>query len=130
MVHDITKNTFIERRDLNKNKILSTLFLCCTTTFIVAYTPNKESNDSASIKKTAVESTTHNNTKERDHLEYDHQEKWEAISGKMQSLINISTNKIEMMGADTGKITLNYGKEMSKVENNVHRIQVTSGGHQ
>lgn len=109
-------------------KILSMLFLCCTTTLIVACTPNKESSDSTSINKETVESPIHTNTKEHDHLDYDHQEKWEAVSGKMQSPINILTNKTEMIDPDTGKITLNYDKEMSKIENNGHSIQVTSGG--
>lgn len=61
-------------------------------------------------------------------INYDKQEDWEFTSGKMQSPINIDSKKVEMMTPDKGEMTLNFGKEITKVEDNGHSIQVTDSG--
>lgn len=61
-------------------------------------------------------------------INYDKQEDWEFASGKMQSPINIDSKKIEMMTPDKGEMILNFGKEITKAEDNGHSIQVTDSG--
>lgn len=61
-------------------------------------------------------------------LNYDDQESWEFTSGKMQSPIDIPINKTEKMTEDMGTIQLEYGTDITNVENNGHSIEVTDGG--
>ncbi|MGX7048995.1 hypothetical protein RU86_GL002191 [Lactococcus piscium] len=61
-------------------------------------------------------------------INYDKQEDWEFASGKMQSPINIDSKKVDIMTPDKGEMTLNFGKKITKAENNGHSIQVTDSG--
>lgn len=63
-----------------------------------------------------------------EHLDYNDQEDWEFTAGKMQSPIDIPASKSEKMTPDSGTIELNYGTDISKVENNGHSIEVTDAG--
>ena len=61
-------------------------------------------------------------------INYDKQEDWEFASGMMQSPINIDSKKVEMLTPDKGEMILNFGKEITKAEDNGHSIQVTDSG--
>lgn len=80
--------------------------------------------------KTSTKSDTTKETvvKKAEHVDYDDQKDWEFSSGKMQSPINIPTNKVKKLTDDFGNITLHYDTKVSKVENNGHSIQVADGG--
>lgn len=70
------------------------------------------------------ESTT---KKEAGHFDYDAQEEWEQVAGKMQSPIDIpASSSVEM--TDKGGITLDYSAKITKAENNGHSIQLTDSG--
>lgn len=62
------------------------------------------------------------------HIDYDHQDEWEFVSGKMQSPIDIPTAGVVPMSPDSGALDLNYSVDIAGVENNGHSIQVTDGG--
>jgi carbonic anhydrase len=68
-------------------------------------------------------------TKHDDHFDYADQKSWVPVSGKMQSPINIQTNKIQKLTPDVGEISLNYQKEQLRIEDNGHSIQVQGSGH-
>lgn len=109
-----------------KKKII--LSLAMSGLLIVATgcaTEKKETSASTSEEKTAQIAEK----KEAEgHLDYNDQKDWEFTAGKMQSPIDIPTSKVESMTEDNGTIKLNYGVDISKVENNGHSIEVTDGG--
>lgn len=61
-------------------------------------------------------------------FDYDHQENWIYSSGNMQSPINIETKVAKKMTSDSGRIIVNYNKNINNAENNGHSIQVTDSG--
>lgn len=109
-----------------KKKALSLLLLSFTALLAVGCSTSKTTSESSEKKEATTESTTHAKTSE--HLDYDDQKDWEFTSGKMQSPIDIVTSKAEAMSPDAGTITLDYGKDITKAENNGHSIQITDGG--
>ncbi|MBO0447651.1 carbonic anhydrase [Enterococcus sp. AZ170] len=109
-----------------KRKTLSLLLLSFTAVLAVGCTSNKSASDASDKKEAKTESTTH--AKKSEHIDYDDQEEWEFSAGKMQSPIDIVTKKAEVMTPDTGTITIDYGKDITKAENNGHSIQITDGG--
>ena len=81
----------------------------------------------ATEKETKAKASTSVKT-HHDAINYDKQEDWEFTSGKMQSPINIDSKKVEMLTPDKGEMILNFGKEITKAEDNGHSIQVTDSG--
>lgn len=109
-----------------KRKALSMLLLSCTALFVVACSPSTTTTNSSEKAGTTAESSKH--AEKSDHIDYDDQEDWEFASGKMQSPIDIPTDKAEKMTPDAGTITLDYSKDITNAENNGHSIQITDGG--
>ncbi|MTD41600.1 carbonic anhydrase family protein [Erwinia sp. CPCC 100877] len=81
---------------------------------------------SCSASSSMVDSTTNSNNDH--HFDYTDQESWQLVTGKMQSPINIQTNKVQKMAPDAGTLVLNYTAEQLPIENNGHSIQVQASG--
>lgn len=99
------------------------MFLSATVLLLVGC-----SSDTSHGKSTKETNGKEKVEKKSDHIDYKDQKNWEFVSGKMQSPINISTEKAQKMTADDGKINLSYKKEITKAENNGHSIQVSAEG--
>lgn len=86
-------------------------------------------NQQAATKTNESSSHTQESTtkKESAHLDYDAQEEWEQVAGKMQSPIDIPASSAKEM-TDQGNITLNYSAKITKAENNGHSIQLADSG--
>lgn len=63
-------------------------------------------------------------------LDYNHQEKWQFISGKSQSPININTKDVVTPVNSLGKIKLYYNNNIVEtIKNNGHSINVDTKGN-
>ena len=109
-----------------KRKGLSLLFLSCTAVLAVGCSSNKSTSDASEKKEATTETTAH--AKKSEHIDYEDQEDWEFSAGEMQSPIDIVTDKAVKMTPDAGTLTIDYGKDVTKAENNGHSIQITDGG--
>lgn len=108
-----------------KKGFLALGLICGVSLSLVACGTKDEQSGNATIKEATNQK---NSTQQEGHIDYDKQEDWAFTSGKMQSPIDISTKNLEEQKGDTGKISVNYDTEVTKVENNGHSIQVSDGG--
>lgn len=105
-----------------KKKLFSILMLTGASLLLISCSTETNQNKDASTKETTTQS------QKTEHVDYDDQEDWEFTSGDMQSPIDIVTSDTVAMTPDTGQISLDYGKDITKTENNGHSIQITDGG--
>lgn len=61
------------------------------------------------------------------HFDYDHQSEWQFESGKMQSPINIVSEKVQRSKTSKG-LGLHYSEIAAEVENNGHSIEAKISG--
>ncbi|MBS7577853.1 MULTISPECIES: carbonic anhydrase family protein [unclassified Enterococcus] len=105
-----------------KKNLFSIIMLASASLLLISCGTNKNQSENSSTKETAEHS------QKAEHIDYDDQEDWEFTSGEMQSPIDITTKDTIAMSPDTGQISLDYGKDITKAENNGHSIQITDGG--
>lgn len=106
---------------MKKKLFMSVMFSALLVVTACTQQAQPQTSDSSSQHKENI------HKKEVDHFEYGTQEKWEQISGKMQSPIDIPLSSVEKMN-DIGTIELDYSSKITKAENNGHSIQVTDSG--
>lgn len=104
---------------MNKKLLIPVVF--SSLLFVTACTQQARTSESSIHSK----ESTHQ--KEAGHFQYDTQESWQQISGKMQSPIDIALSSVEKMN-DGGTIKLDYSSKITNTENNGHSIQVTDSG--
>ena len=100
-----------------------TLSLVLITMGCLAGCQTKQTGHKNADQKTSVTSKP-----AHEKIDYEDQKKWDFVSGKMQSPIDIKTSQVAAMTPDDGNLTLAYDQTIKKVENNGHSIQVTDGG--
>ncbi|MBP2098173.1 carbonic anhydrase [Enterococcus rivorum] len=109
-----------------KKKIWLSIAISGVLLMSTACSTEKQATDGTKDKQQTEQSTE--KKVDEGHLDYSDQKDWEFTAGKMQSPIDIPTNKTEKMTEDTGTIQLEYGTDITSVENNGHSIEVTDGG--
>ena len=103
----------------------SLVLLTGLMTIMIAGCSSNTANTKDSSK---TEESTEKVAEKEDHVDYDNQSDWEFSAGKMQSPIDIPTSSAEKTSSDSGAIVLDYGKEITKAENNGHSIQISDSG--
>lgn len=106
---------------MKKKLLISVVF--SSLLFVTACTQQAKTETNESSSHT--QESSHKKT--AGHFEYEKQEDWEQVAGKMQSPIDLPTSDAEKM-TDAGAIELDYSTKISKAENNGHSIQVSDSG--